>query len=874
MSLRRAIGGLLLCIFLLAPKVVFADRRADARRYFRQGMQLINAKKPVEGVRLLQKAYDALPHPDVLYNIGQISAKQGLVVEAIRAFEAYLEFEPKDQEAVAVLIAQLKAKLPRTAGTAAAVAVAPMGAAASTVTVDLAGLTRSQNLMRALAAATDSPRLRGAIRDLESLEKVLREGVAQKPSVSVPTKPQLVPPPAVTTATAGTAAPTDAPRLDDIYDAQLYSASRYSQSSLDAPSATHIITRDEIRMTGLSNIAEILRRVPGMDVMTNSPADVNLSIRGFNQRLSNRLLVLVDGRSVYFDPLGTVFWHTLTIGVEDIERIEVIRGPASALYGANAFAGVVNIITRLPGEDTAEFVASAGSHGWLHEHASASGRSGPIGWRLSTGMDSALRFSQELSNDRVDAFRNFEDQELSWRMLRANGSFSYKASEDVALIARGGVSRGRSEWQAVSGLRAFGMDTSLNAVASAQLDTKYGLAKVFYNRLQATGGPQYVPLGNDPYLFRITSETLDTEAMYSKEFELVVDHNLQVGGSYRLKRVDWNYLDDKHLENHFALFVQDSLRISDWLRLQASFRADFHPLLESPPLSPRAAVIIRPSPDSAFRLSAGTAFRTPSFLESYIDVGANFDIPALTGTTRGFDVLGKNLDPESVFSLELSYANSASSFFDAEIVGYYSRVSDLAPVPVPKPEGTARLRQISGYDGTARPEFDPFLGVYSVGEARYTNEDTTYDVLGSELSVRIYPADGIDAYVNYALERVLASGPPGEYQYEDRTSAHKINAGLRFHSPTGLDLQADIHFASAQDWGELTLGGSTTNAIGSVSYHLPAYYLVNARAAYRMLGDQLEFSVTGFNITNNQHRQHPFGQLLGARVLGAVAVKL
>ncbi len=875
MSLRRAIGGLLLCIFLFAPQVVFADRRADARRYFRQGMQLINANKPVEGVRLLQKAYDALPHPDVLYNIGRISAKQGLVVEAIEAFEGYLEYEPKDKDAVETVIAQLKSKLPSAQPAAVAVTVAP--AKASTVTVNLAGLVRSQDLMRALAAATDSSRLRGATRDLELLEKALRQGAAAQPSPAASTnRPQLVPPPAAITSPSGpTVVPSSSSRLDDIYDAQLYSASRYSQSPLDAPSATHVITRDEIRMTGMSNIAEILRRVPGMDVMTNSPADVNLSIRGFNQRLSNKLLVLVDGRSVYFDPLGTVFWHTLTIGVEDIERIEVIRGPASALYGANAFAGVVNIITRLPGEGTAEFVGSAGSHGWLHEYASASGRKGPIGWRISGGFDNALRFSQEVSKDRIDTKRNFKNQELAWRMLRANGALSYKMSDDVALIARGGVSRGQSEWQAVSGLRDFGLDADLNAFVSAQLDTKYGLAKVFYNSLTARGSPQHVPLGNDPYLFDTKSDTFDAETMYSGEFDLVVKHNLQLGGSYRRKRVDWSYLDEKHEEHHFALFLQDSLQLKDWLRLQASFRADFHPLLEKPPLSPRAAIIVRPSNDSAIRLSAGTAFRTPSFLESYIDVGANFDVPALTGTTRGSEVLGISLEPESVFSLELSYANSASSFFDTEILGYYSRVSNLTPIPTPNASGFARLSQITGAYGDAKPEFDPFLGVYTVGEARYTNEDSTYNVFGSEMSLRVYPTDGVDLYVNYAFERILpGAGPASEYQYEDRTSAHKINAGLRYHLPGGLDLQADIHFASAQEWGELTLGGTNVDAIRSVSYRLPAYYLINARAAYRVLDDQLEFALTGFNITNNRHRQHPFGQLLGARILGSVGVKL
>jgi outer membrane receptor protein involved in Fe transport len=103
---------------------------------------------------------------------------------------------------------------------------------------------------------------------------------------------------------------------------------------------------------------------------------------------------------------------------------------------------------------------------------------------------------------------------------------------------------------------------------------------------------------------------------------------------------------------------------------------------------------------------------------------------------------------------------------------------------------------------------------------------------------------------------------------------HKLNAGLRYKTDIGLDMQVDLHVASSQGWSELTLTGSSLDAIRILDYELPAYYLVNARVSYRLMGDRLELGVTGYNITNNRHRQHPFGQLLGARVLGTVGVTL
>src|SRR6202042_1463103 len=97
-------------------------------------------------------------------------------------------------------------------------------------------------------------------------------------------------------------------------------------------------------------------------------------LRGFNQRLSNKVLVLVDGRSVFVDVLGATLWDSLSINVEDIERIEVVRGPGSALYGADAFNGVINIITKAAGEGKSGVNAGFGDHDQTHGSLWATGR--------------------------------------------------------------------------------------------------------------------------------------------------------------------------------------------------------------------------------------------------------------------------------------------------------------------------------------------------------------------------------------------------------------------------------------------------------------------------------------------------------------------
>ena len=127
-------------------------------------------------------------------------------------------------------------------------------------------------------------------------------------------------------------------------------ASRYEQPISKAPSDVYVITDEDIRNSGATDIPTLLRQVPGVEVMQTNAVDFNVSVRGNNQLLANKLLILVDGRSIYIDQAGTVLWKFILLALTEIKRIEVLKGPASAVYGFNAFDGVVNIITKSPEE--------------------------------------------------------------------------------------------------------------------------------------------------------------------------------------------------------------------------------------------------------------------------------------------------------------------------------------------------------------------------------------------------------------------------------------------------------------------------------------------------------------------------------------------
>jgi iron complex outermembrane receptor protein len=175
--------------------------------------------------------------------------------------------------------------------------------------------------------------------------------------------------------TASGQAPVDLGDLsiEDLLDLEVTSVSRRSQPLANAPAAVFVLTREDIRRSGLTSLPELLRLAPGVQVARYSNAKWSVSARGMGTYYANKLLVLIDGRSVYTPDFAGVYWEIHDIAVDDIDRIEVTRGPGGTMWGANAVNGVINIITRSAGE-TPGVVASvaAGSS----EHAVASLRYG------------------------------------------------------------------------------------------------------------------------------------------------------------------------------------------------------------------------------------------------------------------------------------------------------------------------------------------------------------------------------------------------------------------------------------------------------------------------------------------------------------------
>src|SRR5581483_5460364 len=149
--------------------------------------------------------------------------------------------------------------------------------------------------------------------------------------------------------------------IEDLINVKVTSVAKKEQTLLESPAAIFVITQEDIRRSGMTSVPELLRMVPGINVAQVDGNVWAISARGFNSQFANKLLVLIDGRSVYSPLFSGVYWEVQDLLLEDIDRIEVIRGPGAAVWGANAVNGVINILTKHAAETKGGLVTAGAS---------------------------------------------------------------------------------------------------------------------------------------------------------------------------------------------------------------------------------------------------------------------------------------------------------------------------------------------------------------------------------------------------------------------------------------------------------------------------------------------------------------------------------
>ncbi len=828
-SLIKIAAGVALGIILLSSRGARADERTEARAHFKKGMAAISEGHYDVGIEELKSAYEILPHPNVLYNIARAYVDSGDLDNAVVYFQKYLEGDPKDRDEVAAMVANLQERIRKQQAT----------------------LIESQQVQVGVPGAggpvAPGPNGPGA----GALPGGLPGGVPGAPASPV----------------AGGGGPSGSLKTEEVFEETVVTASRAAQSPLDAPSSTSIITEQDIRLSGITKIPELLRRLAGVDIMETTGSQTEVSMRGFNQRLSNKVLVLVDGRSVYVDLLGATLWSDIGVAVEDIERIEVVRGPGSALYGADAFNGVVNIITKPPGEGGNGVNVGYGSQNASHGTVWSNGRDGELAYRLSAGFDYAPRWSREVPPGLVNVHTFVNDQDMSGRGVRLESEVTRHIGKDIVAGVFGSYNAGQTEILGEGPINddiIIGEETQI----AAYVKGPHFEVRSFWTHTIGESGLNSATIGQSLLPSDYNTNVVDAEAQYIANFETGrgIEHDLHVGAAYRLKQVEWAYLVQDELENHGGLFVHDEVKIGRQFAVVGDYRADYVPYLARIVQSPRGSVLLHPSPKSTVRGIVATAFRTPNFLESYI--GLPVQLPA-AGAKLTTPTNLPIVQPEQIFTTELGYLNSESDYFTFDSAVFRNHANNLIEVRPTVPLSVAELT-----NGSTTVGLDYSTGWYSQFNGGFENQCQSYNVYGAELGLRTFPVEGLDVYANYTLMKVDedTSGCSAEQLSllapDARTSTSKFNAGVQLRTKAGIDAELDFHFVSPQSWAEQVSDVEKQQVVYQ-SFYLPSYELLNARLGYRFLRHrQAEISGVAFNLLDDKHREHPFGQIIGRQLMG------
>jgi len=223
--------------------------------------------------------------------------------------------------------------------------------------------------------------------------------------------------------------------LEELMNIEITSVSKKAEKFSQAPAAIYVITSEDIKRSGATSLPELLRMVPGVEVARINSNAWAISVRGFNGRFANKLLVLIDGRSVYTPTFSGVFWDEQDLLLEDIERIEVIRGPGGTLWGANAVNGVINIITK-KAKDTQGFFSTV-TYGNIEKPT--------VGMRFGSKLGKDLYYRVYGKYFKRDSFEDIygNDAGDEWEVGRGGFRADYSKGKDSFMV-EGNVYKGET----------------------------------------------------------------------------------------------------------------------------------------------------------------------------------------------------------------------------------------------------------------------------------------------------------------------------------------------------------------------------------------------------------------------------------------------
>jgi iron complex outermembrane receptor protein len=616
--------------------------------------------------------------------------------------------------------------------------------------------------------------------------------------------------------------------LEDLMNIEVTSVSKKEEKLFQSAAAVYVITSEDIRRSGLSSIPDLLRMAPGLDVARIDGSKWAISARGFNGRVANKLLVLIDGRSIYSPETSGVFWEVQDLPLEDIERIEVIRGTGGTVWGANAVNGVINIITKRA-QDTQGGLITVG--------AGTARSTGVIRYGGKIGENAYYRVYGQYFNRRGLADASGSSAQDAQDALRSGGRIDWQITNRDSLTLEGDIYH--------TDLRDTPLPISIADPFAPPINRAghYSGGSLLgrWTRTLSEHSDMQLQLYYDRFnrdIFELSGkhDTIDVEFQHHIAVGRRQDVVWGLSGRFVSHRSNGNGVSPAHFNpgdestRHLSIFAQDDFQlVKDRLRLTLGSKLEHFKDLEGTTAQfdaePSVRLLWTPRRDQTVWAAISRAVRTPARSDTDL-LGNIAAFPGPDGMPNVLAFFGNHsFKSETVLAYEAGYRVQPKSSLSVDIATFYNSYDRLqthepgAPYFEAEPQPAHVIIPIV-FDNLMR------------GETH-----------GAEALVKLNPVkawvlSGSYSYLRMHLHPYAESRDDTSQQViEGSNPQHQFQIHSSFKLPRNVDMDASLYHVSRL-----------------AALQVPSYTRLDVQFAWRV-SEGIELSAGGQNLLNDRHAE-------------------